>query len=110
MHLLITDNLTAIRSLAREFGVARLEVFGSVTTDAFDPKSSDIDFLVEYPADYDRGPLYRRHFALQRALATLIGHPVDLVEMDALRDPWFARAANQTRRVVFNASDLAQIA
>jgi predicted nucleotidyltransferase len=46
MHPLIADNLDAIHTLAREYGVARLEVFGSVTTGAFDSERSDIDFLV----------------------------------------------------------------
>lgn len=50
MHPIIEQNLTAIRALAREYGVARLEVFDSVCTPEFDPERSDVDFLVEYPS------------------------------------------------------------
>src|ERR1700712_3925928 len=46
---LLQPHLEAIRELCREFGVVRLEVFGSVQTYRFDPATSDIDFLVEYP-------------------------------------------------------------
>src|SRR5215211_4433890 len=52
----IAEHLEAIRALCREFGVARLEVFGSVCTPDFDSERSDIDFIVEYPPDYDFGP------------------------------------------------------
>ena len=48
----IADNLDAIRALCREYGVARLELFGSAATDAFDPVRSDIDLLIEYRPDY----------------------------------------------------------
>jgi predicted nucleotidyltransferase len=34
---IIAEHLNAIRALCREYGVARLEVFGSVCTDEFDP-------------------------------------------------------------------------
>lgn len=56
MHPLIADNRAAIRALARAYGVARLEVFGSVCTPEFDAGRSDVDFLVEYPPGYDFGP------------------------------------------------------
>ena len=53
---MIAEHLEAIRALCREYGVLRLEVFGSVCTPEFDPERSDVDFLVEYPEDYDFGP------------------------------------------------------
>ncbi|MBA3414399.1 MAG: nucleotidyltransferase domain-containing protein [Chloroflexia bacterium] len=56
MNSLIEENLEAIRALARDYGVAQLEVFGSVCTLEFDPERSDVDFLVEYPPGYDFGP------------------------------------------------------
>lgn len=47
MHALIEQHKEAIRALCREFGVKRLELFGSAATDEFDPDRSDVDFLVE---------------------------------------------------------------
>ena len=45
----LAEHLKAIRALCRDFGVSRLEVFGSVCTPESDPERCDIDFLVEYP-------------------------------------------------------------
>jgi len=109
MHALIADNLAAIRDLGKAYGVLRLEVFGSVCTDEFDPERSDIDFLVEYPAGYDFGPWDARKHALQQALAALLEREVDLVETRALRNRWFAEAAAETRQVIYEA-DTAVIA
>lgn len=52
---MIQDNLEAIRALCREYGVVRLDVFGSVVVDAFDLECSDVDFIVECQPDYDFG-------------------------------------------------------
>lgn len=104
MHPLIEDNLEAIRAIGREFGVLRLEVFGSVCADAFNPGQSDIDVLVEYPANYDFGPWHAKYHALKRALTAQLGHPVDLVDARAMRDPWFRQEAGKTRRVVYDAT------
>ena len=48
-HPLLAGHLAEIRSLCRAYGVARLEVFGSICTGEFDPARSDVDFLIEYP-------------------------------------------------------------
>jgi predicted nucleotidyltransferase len=103
MHPIITDNLDAIRALAREYGVRRLEVFGSICTDEFDPESSDVDFLVDYPEDYDFGPWLSRYQDLKRALEMLLGLPVDLVMTKAAKNPYFLHAANETRQLLYAA-------
>ena len=103
MNPIITANLEAIRRLCAEYGVARLDVFGSVTTPRFDEARSDIDLLVEYAPETDLGPWMKRHFALQDDLADLLGRPVDLVMSGGLRNPYFIRSVNQTRQVLYAA-------
>jgi len=51
VHSPIQDHKEKIAELCRNYGVRRLEVFGSATrvTD-FDPERSDADFLVEFLA------------------------------------------------------------
>jgi predicted nucleotidyltransferase len=110
MHSIIEQNLAAIRKLAREYGVTRLEVFGSVCTPEFDPARSDIDFLVEYPEGYDFGPWLGRVQDLQQALADLLGHNVDLVMISALRNKWFRRLANETRTIIYDAAQVSEVA
>lgn len=88
MHPLIENNRAAIEALCREFGVARLEVFGSIMTNTFD-EESDIDFIVHYPEDYDFGPWAGRYLELQERLEAILGRDVDLVMASAIRKPRF---------------------
>jgi predicted nucleotidyltransferase len=99
----VADNLEAIRALCREFGVARLDVFGSAATGAFDPDRSDVDFLVDYLPGADLGPWLGRHFELAERLAALVGRPVDLVMAGGLRNPYFIRAVEASRRALYAA-------
>lgn len=103
MHPLIADNLDAIRTLARKYGVARLEVFGSVTTGAFDSERSDIDFLVTYPDHYDYGPWLSRYQELSERLEELLDRKVDLVMTGGFRNPYFIRAVEESRRLLYAA-------
>ncbi len=110
MNPIIEQHRDAIRALALQYGVRRLEVFGSVCTPEFDPDTSDIDVLVEYPPGYDYGPWLSRFHELQRELSRVLNRQVDLVTTRALRDPWFFREAIKTRRVIYDASDVSQVA
>lgn len=107
---ILLPHLETIRALCREFGVARLDVFGSVQTDKFDPATSDIDFLVEYPDGYDFGPWAGRLQDFQEALSCLLQFPVDLVMTSALRREGFRLEAALTRSVVFDAMAFSRVA
>lgn len=100
MNDVVTDNLEKIRALCREYGVVRREIFGSPMTDAFDPARSDVDFIIEYPPDYDFGPVLTRYFELKERLEALLGRSVDLVMAGAMRKPRFIEAANETRQLL----------
>lgn len=103
MKSIIEEHKEAIRALAREYGLLRLEVFGSVCTPEWDPESSDVDFIVDYPDEYDFGSWLKRYTELKQRLEALLGHPVDLVMADAMRKPRFIEAANQTRQLLYAA-------
>ena len=100
---LIEHHLDAIRALCREFEVSRLEIFGSAATDDFDPDRSDVDFLVEFAPETDLGPWMKRYFDLKERLEQLLGRPVDLVMVGALRNPYFIRSVNESRQVLYAA-------
>ena len=110
MQAFVEVKLDGIRALAREYGVARLELFGSAATDEFDAGRSDVDFLATYPEDYDFGPLLGRLQDFEAALAELLGRDVDVILPSALNNKWFRREAEKTRMVVFDASEIAQVA
>jgi uncharacterized protein len=107
---IIAEHIEAIRTLCRQFGVARLEVFGSVCTPEFDPERSDVDFLVEYPPDYEYGPWLSKHLSFEEKLSCLLGRRVDVVMIDAALNKWFRREADKTRTVVCDGSKVAEVA
>jgi len=102
LHTILEEKRESLERLCSRYGVQKLEVFGSVTTDRFDPESSDIDFLVELePAP--PGTLARRYFDLRSDLASLFGRPVDLVMTRAIRNPYFLEAIADSRTVLYAA-------
>ncbi len=92
-----------LADLCRTHRVARLEVFGSAAGDSFDPRHSDIDFLVEFERDVDMGPWLARYFDLREDLSRLVGRPVDLVMISAMKNPYFVREVNRTRELLYAA-------
>jgi predicted nucleotidyltransferase len=99
----VAEHLEEIQALCREYGVLRLEVFGSALTARFDPETSDIDFLVAYPPGHDLGPWMTHHFALKERLAEILGRPIDLVMIHAIRKPRFIEAIRENRRLLYAA-------
>jgi uncharacterized protein len=99
----VAEHLEEIRALCREYGVLRLEVFGSALTSRFDPQTSDIDLLVEYPTDYDFGLWLGRYLDLKERLSAVLGRPVDLVMVGAVRKPRFIQAIRDNRRLLYAA-------
>lgn len=104
MMTILKQSQDELTRLCRKYHVRRLEAFGSAATgQEFDPDTSDIDFLVEFQPDQDLGPWLKHYFEFQRELETLFGRPVDLVMLSAMRNPWFIREANRTRRLLYAA-------
>ncbi len=103
LETIIQPRRQQLEELCRRFGVARLELFGSAGTEAFDPARSDIDLLVEFLPEQDLGPWLSRFFELQQQLEALFGRSVHLVMATAVQNPHFARELNRTRRLLYAA-------
>ena len=103
MTRLIEQNRQRLAELCREYHVLRLDVFGSAAGENFNEATSDIDFVVEFDASVgaDR---FHSFFALREELQELFGRTVDLVEPGGMRNPYFIRSVNETRRRVYAAS------
>jgi predicted nucleotidyltransferase len=91
-----------LSQLCARYGVKRLELFGSGSRDDFDPKKSDFDLLVEF-ADPKPEGAFDRYFGLKEDLERLLRRPVDLVETQAIRNPYFRQAVRQDRILVYAA-------
>lgn len=107
MPAIIDPQLAEVSALCRRYGVRKLELFGSATTGAFDPQTSDFDFLIDMDPEGDS--LFHRYFDLKEALEALFGREVDLVMVGALKNPYFIESINKTRQTVY-AAPLAEVA
>lgn len=94
-------DLDAIERACQRFGVQRLQVFGSILTDRFDPASSDIDFLVDFLPDRDDA--FEDFFGLREELARITQRDVDLVVARSVRNPYFKAATSSSARNVYAA-------
>ncbi len=102
MHPVIAAQRPAIANICRRNQVRRLEVFGSAARGAdFDPERSDADFLVEFAPDAqaDLGGW----FSVRTELERLLGRAIDLVEYQALRNPYVRADIERTRELVYAA-------
>jgi len=102
MIALITDNQAAIVALCREFGVRKLEVFGSATTGQFDAERSDVDFIVDL-GGYERG-VAKLFMRFARALEGLLGRRVDVITEEQIQNPYFREAVNEQRVTIHEAA------
>lgn len=106
MITLLENNLASLKEVCRRHSVARLEVFGSAADPAqFDPRCSDVDFIVRFFPNTDLGPWMAAYFDLREELRRVLGTPVELVMESAMRDPLFLREANRTRRLIYAAEN-----
>lgn len=102
MHPLIENNREAISNLCRLHGVRKLEVFGSILRDDFDPERSDVDFLVEFEPQTARS--FTNFLDLKESLEDVFGHSVDLMELHALRNRRLRYYIEQSKSPVYAAA------
>ena len=98
---LIERNMAEIIALCEKHKVAQLYVFGSILTDRFN-QDSDIDFTVIF--DRSLLPLLvygENYFAFMFALEDLLGREVDLVEYNAVKNPYFKEELDETKRIIY---------
>jgi len=100
MTRIIESKREAILEACARHGVARLDVFGSVLRDDFRPGESDVDFLVEFQPmeSYD---LVEAYFGLLDELCELLGMGVDLVMVEAVKNPHIARDIERTKQMLY---------
>lgn len=91
---------TRLNELCQKWKVTELSLFGSILRDDFGPES-DIDLLVVFQpgAPWSMWDL----MDMKDELETLFGRSVDLVEKEALRNPWRKQRILSTYEVVYAA-------
>lgn len=95
----IEQKIDEIKRLCVNHKVARLFAFGSVLRDNFDD-NSDIDLIVDFDqvAIQDYADNY---FELKSELEMIFNRPVDLLEAQAIRNPYFREAVDKEKQLIY---------
>lgn len=96
---LLELNTDKIVSLCKKHKVNQLFAFGSVLTPRFNPES-DVDFIVKFNkaqiTDY-----FSNFFDLKYALEDILGREVDLLEEQAIRNPYLKENIDRTKALIY---------
>jgi predicted nucleotidyltransferase len=91
----------AVARFCRKWGISELSLFGSVVRPQEFREDSDIDVLVTFQ-EPSRWSLFDV-VDMKDELEQLFGRKVDIVEKDAIRNPWRRRSILTSYRVVYAA-------
>lgn len=101
MHPRIAEKKDELIALCRRYDDSRLDVFGSAASGAgFDPLRSDADFVVEFRSESRLSPL-DQFFGLADAMEKALGRPVDLVELQAIANPFLRAGIERSHERVY---------
>ena len=92
--------LKQIEDFCRRWKIKEFALFGSVLREDFRP-DSDIDVLVSF--EPDGGITFDNRVEMLDELAEIFGREVDLVEKDAIRNPFRRHEILTTKEVVYAA-------
>lgn len=100
---IIESNISLINDLCTKYNVSKLFVFGSVLTNTFS-KKSDVDFIVSFNqvSLYDYADNY---FNLKNSLEKLLQRPVDLLEDNAIKNPFLRKSIDSSKQMVYGHRD-----
>ncbi len=96
---LIENHNKDILNLCKTHKVKSLYAFGSVLNDNFNSES-DIDLIVDFEQldVLDYGDNY---YNLKFSLENIFKRSVDLLEEKALKNPYFIKAVNQSKKLIY---------
>lgn len=102
MNRIIQEKQSQLEALCKQYHAKRLEVFGSVTRDDFNPAMSDLDFLVEFD-ELGVKNYADCYFGLLEALESLFSMPVELVVICSVKNPYFLQNIEKNRILLYAA-------
>ncbi len=99
MNSEIKGHLESLKQFCQKWHIRELSLFGSALRPEEFNSESDLDFLVSFgqEASWDLFDLV----TMKQELESNLGRPVDLVEKEALHNPWRRREILRTREVIY---------
>jgi uncharacterized protein len=98
---LVESKRGAVAAACRQFGVQRLELFGSAVRGGFNARKSDLDFIVDFFPPLHPG-VADRFFGLAEALENIFNCPVDLMTDAMIRNPVLREEINRDRTILYD--------
>jgi predicted nucleotidyltransferase len=95
----INQYTTDIQKLCEQHQVRRLYAFGSVLTERFN-QDSDLDLIVDFEP-LDIREYANNYFNFKFALEDTLHRSVDLLEEKAIRNPYFRKAIESDRQLIY---------
>jgi len=96
---IIEQHINEIKHLCENHSVNRLYLFGSVLRNEF-AKESDVDFLVSFK-NIELLKYADNYFELKFSLEELLDRPVDLIEEQSIKNPYFLASLNESKRLIY---------
>ena len=95
----LKPKMKRLKEICRKNNVAMLGVFGSVSRGE-DTAESDIDLVVDFnPIDIS---IYaENYYNLKFSLQSILNRPIDLLEDNAIKNPYFRQNLNETRKLIY---------
>ncbi|MCU7551614.1 nucleotidyltransferase domain-containing protein [Chitinophagaceae bacterium LB-8] len=90
----VEQHVPKIQELMRRYGVERAYLFGSAAKGTM-TESSDVDFIIRFPAHMHYESYANNYFALAQALEELLKKDVELVTERTLQNPYLLQNINQ---------------
>ena len=100
MEANLVNKQAAIAAVCCQFGVSRLEVFGSAAVGGFDRTSSDYDFIASFKAQPNVS-MARRFLGFGDALEALLERKVDLMTDRPIDNPYLRASVNASRTTIY---------
>jgi predicted nucleotidyltransferase len=95
----IDNNLPMIIALCKKHKVNKLFVFGSILTNRFND-DSDIDLTVDFNKA-EVGDYFDNYFDFKYALEELLGRKIDLLEEQAIKNPYLKKNVDATKSLIY---------
>lgn len=96
---LISQHQATLLELCNRYKVKTLYAFGSVLSNNIN-KDSDIDLIVHFK-DIPVKDYADNYFDFKYSLQNIFNRPVDLLEEQAIKNPYFSIVVNQTKQLVY---------
>ena len=100
MNKLVKNRISEIANLCQTCRVDKLWIFGSANTPAFNDKS-DFDFLVSFE-EMDVVDYAENYFLLVGNLEKVLNRDVDLVTVNSLSNPYFIKAVEESKSLIYD--------